>query len=103
MYRVLLMLSKRDNNQSLYRYYCLEGDDGVKTIYETNSIVELKETIKILLETYSKEKLLISKVIDWDALIELDEDDISSGTVITEMTSEDIDLLYGNLYEEVFG
>lgn len=97
MYFILLVESKRDNNQSLFRFYCDEVD-GVKVLYSTNSVAELKEKLINLLNIYSKEDLFIINKVGWDLLIDVKE--VNSDLV--NLTTDDAAEIYNNVYEEVF-
>ena len=72
MYNILLMISKRDDNKSLYRYYCVDKD-GIKMPYTTSSIEELKETVENLLWTHNKEEILVIQEVKCDVVVNMNE------------------------------
>lgn len=73
MYNILLMISKRDDNKSLYRYYCVDNQDGKKVPYSTSSIEELKSTVEDLLWSHNKEEILIIQEMKCDIVVNMNE------------------------------
>lgn len=98
MYFIMLMISKRVNNQSLFQFYCNELD-GVKVPYSTNSIDELKAKLTTLIQIYPKEQILVINAINFDLLINVES---TSDNQPINLTPDEIEEIYSNAYKEVY-
>lgn len=59
MYKILLMISERDNNKSIYSYYTEPNttDPTKNDIWSTEILTELYDKIEVLLNDYTIEQI----------------------------------------------
>ena len=98
MYNILILISQRNDYKSLYQFY-REEKDGQIELYSTDSDVILKEKLRELLKDYTKEEILVINNLDWDVLVGINGEIIET----IEITTEDIDAVYTEVENEVFG
>lgn len=101
MYCILLLVSERDNCQSLYRFYCVENEEGNIVPYGTSSFEALQEKINELLITYTKKEMLIVHNIDYDTMVDVDETQCQAGNS-TGLNESDIIRIYNATKGSIF-
>ena len=66
MYRIMLVKSKKDNDQSLYQFLTTTID-GVTSVLEIEEREELDERVEAMLNNgYAKSDFIIVKVVDYE-------------------------------------
>lgn len=101
MYKILLLVSKRNDYKSLYRFYCVQDEEGNIIPYSTSSFVDLQQKINELLEVYGRENLLVVHDLNYDTWVDIDETQCQGGT--SGMLESDVIKMYNDTRKEIFG
>jgi hypothetical protein len=79
-YRIMLVVSNKDQFGSLYKYLTITDTDGTVKPYETDSLAELDAKVESMLNgEYKKNDFIIVKAFDYDVLADIDTAEEVSG------------------------
>ncbi len=78
-YRIMLVVSSKDDYGSLYKYLTYTDTDGNIVPYETSDLSELDAKVETMLNgDYKKSDFIIVKAYDYDVLADIYEATTSS-------------------------
>lgn len=85
-------------NKDFYEIYSIVDESGNVVIFETSDLDELKTKVKELDKEIGYKNIMIVSDLTYDILISIGEEINSS-----ELSDDDIDVIYNTSYKEVYG
>lgn len=85
-------------NKDFYEIYSIVDESGNVVIFETSDLDELKTKVKELDKEVGYKNIMIVSDLTYDILVSIGEEINSS-----ELSNDDIDVIYNTSYKEVYG
>lgn len=85
-------------NKDFYEIYSIVDESGNVVIFETSDLDELKTKVKELDKEVGYKNIMIVSDLTYDILVSIGEEINSS-----ELSDDDIDVIYNTSYKEVYG
>lgn len=85
-------------NKDFYEIFSIVDESGNVVIFETSDLDELKTKVKELDKEVGYKNIMIVSDLTYDILVSIGEEINSS-----ELSDDDIDVIYNTSYKEVYG
>lgn len=85
-------------NKDFYEIYSIVDESGNVVVFETSDLDELKTKVKELDKEVGYKNIMIVSDLTYDILVSIGEEINSS-----ELSDDDIDVIYNTSYKEVYG
>ena len=85
-------------NKDFYEIYSIVDESGNVVVFETSDLDELKTKVKELDKEIGYKNIMIVSDLTYDILVSIGEEINSS-----ELSDDDIDVIYNTSYKEVYG